>query len=119
MVPFFTRLIRACIYSRKGLVAAFRSEAAFRQEVLLLMISLPLAYFITAIWWERIALIGVIMIVMFVELLNTAIEKLADLVNPEIHPVIGQIKDMCSAAVAISLLLAAMVWFLTIALHFF
>ena len=60
--------------------------------------------------WRRMALVGVILLLMIVELLNTCVEKLSDHVTPDTHPAIGRIKDMGSAAVGIALLLAGLVW---------
>jgi diacylglycerol kinase (ATP) len=93
-----------------GLLAAARSELAFRLELVALVLAVPLAIVIGADAWRRVALVGVMLFVMVIELLNTALEKLSDHVSPHTHPGIGRIKDMASAAVGISLLLAALVW---------
>ena len=88
-----------------------RSEAAFRQELALLVVGVPLAFFLTADVGKRFALIGVIVfILMIVELLNTAIEKLSDRVTRDNDPAIKRVKDMGSAAVGLSLLAAGAVW---------
>jgi diacylglycerol kinase (ATP) len=97
------RLLLATINSWNGLRAAARSEQAFRQELAVFVLALPLAFLIGRGLWQRIALIGVVA-------LNTAIEKLSDHVTPDTHPVIGWVKDMGSAAVGLSLLLAGLVW---------
>ena len=73
---------------------------------------MPLAFFLAKDAWRWLALVGVILLVMVVELLNTAIEKLSDHVTPHRHDAIGRIKDMGSAAVGLSLLLAGLVWLL-------
>jgi diacylglycerol kinase (ATP) len=104
------RLLHAARNTWNGLLAAARSEAAFRQELILLVIALPLAFIVAAETWRRLALIAVVLLVLVVELLNTALEKLADEVTREHHPGIGRIKDMASAAVGLSLLLAGLVW---------
>lgn len=104
------RLLLATINSWNGLRAAARSEQAFRQELAVFVLALPLAFLIGRGLWQRIALIGVVALILIVELLNTAIEKLSDHVTPDAHPVIGWIKDMGSAAVGLSLLLAGLVW---------
>ena len=109
------RLLRAARNTWNGLIAASRSEEAFRQELVLLVIAVPLAFFVAADAWRRLALIGVVLLVMVVELLNTALEKLSDHVTPDRHAAIGRIKDMASAAVGISLLLAGLVWLLALA----
>ncbi len=112
------RLIFACRNTWNGLLAAARSEEAFRQELIVLLVAVPVAYFVGLDNWRRLALIAVILFVMVVELLNTAVEKLADHVTPGRHPGIGRIKDMGSAAVGISLLMAALVWLLALAERF-
>ena len=109
------RLWRATLNSWTGLKVAARSEAAFREELVALALGIPLAFFITPLAWKRLALIGVILLLLAIELLNTAIEKLSDHVTPTPHPEIGRIKDMTSAAVAIALLIAGCAWLLAIA----
>ena len=104
------RLWQAAINSWNGLVAVTQSEEAFRQEIIVLVIGVPLAFFLTADVGERFALIGVIIFIMIVELLNTAIEKLCDRVTRDNDPAIKRVKDMGSAAVGLSLLAAAAVW---------
>ena len=104
------RLVRATLNSWNGLRAATRTEWAFRREVAALVVAVPLAFLIGTDAWRRTALIGVILLLMIVELLNTAVEKLSDHVTPDTHPAIGRIKDMGSAAVGLALLLAGLVW---------
>ena len=104
------RLWQAAINSWNGLVAVTQSEEAFRQEIIVLVIGVPLAFFLTTDVGERFALIGVIVFIMIVELLNTAIEKLADEITTSPRPGIGRIKDMGSAAVGIAILVAGSVW---------
>ncbi len=104
------RIWRAAINSWNGLVAVTRSEAAFRQELALLAVGIPLAFFLTPHTAKRFVLIGVIVVVLIVELLNTAVEKLCDRVTRNSDPAIKRIKDMGSAAVGLSLLAAAAVW---------
>ena len=106
------RIIRATINSWRGWNAAFRTEAAFRQETLLLVLAIPAAIWLTPDLWKRLLLIGVLLIVMGVELLNTAIEKLADFLTLEHNEQIGRIKDMGSGAVTIAIALAAATWLL-------
>ena len=69
---------RATLNSWRGLIAAAKSEQAFREELVALAIAVPLAFLIAADAWKRLTLIGVILLLMAVELLNTAIEKLSD-----------------------------------------
>jgi diacylglycerol kinase (ATP) len=109
------RLYQATLNSWKGLRVAARSEAAFRQEIVAFLLAVPAAFLIATDTWRRIALIGVIVLLMIVELLNTAIEKLSDHVTPEHHAAIGRIKDMGSAAVHLNLLLAGLVWLVALA----
>lgn len=104
------RLWRATINSWNGLIAVTRSEAAFRQELVLLVIGVPLAFFLTPDVAKRFVLIGVLVFLLVVELLNTAIEKLSDRVTRENDPVIKRVKDMGSAAVGLSLLAAGAIW---------
>lgn len=104
------RLWRATINSWNGLIAVTRSEAAFRQELVLLVIGVPLAFFLTPDVAKRFVLIGVLVFLLIVELLNTAIEKLSDRVTRENDPVIKRVKDMGSAAVGLSLLAAGAIW---------
>jgi len=106
---------RATINSWKGLVAATKSEAAFREELVALAIAVPLAFVVTPLAWKRLTLIGVVLLLLLVELLNTAIEKLSDHVTPAQHPDIGRIKDMSSAAVRVALAIAGFTWLLALA----
>src|SRR5262245_51128752 len=109
------RLLRATVNTWHGLIAATRSEEAFRQELVALVLAVPLAFLLAGEAWKRLALIGVVVFVLVVELLNTAIEKLADRVNLAVDPQIGRVKDMGSAAVGLALLIAAVTWLLALA----
>ena len=108
------RILRATLHTFNGLRAAASSEASFRQELIALALSVPLAFLIATDNWTRLALIAVVLLTLIVELLNTAIEKLADRVTLEHDPLIGRVKDMGSAAVGLTLLLAGSVWLLAI-----
>jgi diacylglycerol kinase (ATP) len=112
------RLLKASRNSWNGLIACARSEEAFRQELIALAIAVPLAFIVATDAWRRVALIGVVVLLMVVELLNTAIEKLSDHVTPHHHDAIGRIKDMASAAVGLSLLLAGLVWLIALVERF-
>jgi diacylglycerol kinase (ATP) len=109
------RLLRATVNSWNGLKAAIRTEAAFRQELVVLLIAIPFAFVIGQSAWSRLALVGSVIFLMVVELLNTAIEKLADRVSREFDFQIGTVKDIGSAAVGLALLLAGAVWLIAIA----
>jgi diacylglycerol kinase (ATP) len=109
------RLLMATKNSWNGIHAAARSEEAVRQELLAFLLAVPLAFLIGSGAWQRVALVAVVMLVLVVELLNTTVEKLSDHVTPSIHPEIGRIKDMGSAAVGFTLLLAGLVWLAALA----
>lgn len=112
------RLWRAAINTWNGLRAVARSEEAFRQELLVFLISIPVAFLVATEAWKRLALVLVIVLIMIVELLNTAIEKLGDRISREHDPRMGLIKDLGSAAVGLSLLFAGAVWLLALAERF-
>jgi diacylglycerol kinase (ATP) len=112
------RLLKATLNSWNGLRAAARSEEAFRQEIAALIIAIPAAFVVAPDTWRRVSLIGVVLLLMIVELVNTAIEKLSDHVTPHHHDAIGRIKDMASAAVGLSLLLTGLVWLIALAERF-
>lgn len=108
--PGLSRIARAAVYSWRGLEAAVRHEAAFRQELLL---GVPMVLF--ALWWAptpwiALAMIGSVVLVWVTELLNSAVEAVADALTTEHHPLIGRAKDMGSAAVSLALLLCGAVW---------
>lgn len=104
------RIIRAFLNSLRGLGWAARNEKAVLQELILLALALPLALWLARDVMMFAALIGALLLLIAVELLNTAIEKLADHVTPERHPQIGLVKDLGSAAVFAMLLLNVLVW---------
>jgi diacylglycerol kinase (ATP) len=103
-------LMKAFGNSMRGLSLALRSERAVRQETVVLAVAVPAAALLADTLWVAVALIGVVLLVLCVELLNTAIEKLCDHVTPSHHPEIGAIKDVASAAALCSQALAALVW---------
>ena len=109
------RIWRATINTRNGLAFAIRSEQAVREELLALALSLPLAWLIGATMMRRFELVAAVGFVLVVELLNTAIEKLADRLTTDHDPQIGQVKDMGSAAVGVALILAGLFWLFAIA----
>lgn len=93
---------------------AIRSEAAFREELVALLLAVPFAFLIGTTAERRLHLILVVLLVLTVELLNTAIEKLADRVTMEQDPLVKQVKDLGSAAVAGALLIAGLTWLFAI-----
>ena len=105
-----TRILHAARYSAKGLRAAWRHEAAFRQEALLCLVMFPSAFWIATSWVEAAVLIGTLVLVLVAELLNSAVEAVVDRVGPDWHELSGRAKDIGSAAVMLSLLLVAGVW---------
>ena len=105
-----TRIINAFGYSMKGISAAIKYESAFRQEVVLFVVLLPLAFFLGRSYIEYILLAGSLLIVLMVELLNSAIEAVVDHVSPEFAELAGRAKDMGSAAVFITLVNVFLVW---------
>ena len=100
------RLWRATINSRNGLYFAVRSEQAIREELAALEIAIPLAWVIGTTAMRRVELVAAVVMVLIVELLNTAIEKLSDRLTTDHDPQIGRVKDMGSAAVGVALLMA-------------
>lgn len=104
------RLWNALGYSRDGLGAAWKNEAAFREEVLLAIITLPLALYLGKTGPDRALLIGSIILILIVEILNSAVEAVVDKASPEKHELAKRAKDMGSAAVLLSLVNAAAVW---------
>jgi diacylglycerol kinase (ATP) len=106
------RMVNACAFSLAGFKACFKHEAAFRQELLALLPLLPLALWLGLDGVERALLVGVLLLVLIVELLNSAIEAIVDRVGLERHELSGRAKDIASAAVFLILVLAATVWLL-------
>jgi len=104
------RIINAAGYSAKGLASTCQTEAAFRQELWLLAAAVPLALWLGETAMETALLIGSLLLVLIVELLNSALESIVDRIGPEFHHLSGKAKDQGSAAVLIALILAGLVW---------
>jgi len=104
------RIVKAVGYSLQGLRAAFEHEAAFRQEVMLAAVFIPLGIIVGDHAAERAVLVGVSMLVLIVEIINSAIEALVDRISTEHHELSGRAKDLGSAAVMLSLALWAYAW---------
>ena len=109
------RIINATGYSWLGLKAAYRHESAFRQEVWLAIMMIPLGYYLGEDWADKAALICSVLFVLVVELLNSAIEAVVDRVGDETHELSGRAKDMGSAAVMFSLVITAIIWIAVLA----
>jgi len=108
------RIWNAWNWSRMGLKAAFRHEAAFRQEVLAVTLLAPLGLWLGASGGEKALLVGSVLLVLIVELLNSAIEAVVDRIGPEHHELAGRAKDIGSAAVLVAIITAVLTWFLVL-----
>jgi len=104
------RLLAACRNTWDGLSWAWRSEAAFRQEVVLIAFATIAALSLPVSSFQKLVLIGVLILVLIVEIVNSAIEAIVDRISLERHPLSKVAKDMGSAAVFLSLLLAFATW---------
>ncbi len=111
-------LVKAFNNTCAGFSYAVRTERAVQQEAIVLLLCIPLALFIGAGLWQRVAMISSVFIVLAIELLNTCAEKLCDHVTPETHPQIKIVKDMGSAAVFCALCVAALIWISALAERF-
>lgn len=104
------RLINATRYSAQGFKAAWKTEDAFRQESVLAVILIPVAVLLPVSLVYKLLLIGSVILVLIVEVLNSAIEAVVDRFGGEIHPLSGKAKDLGSAAVLLALTLALITW---------
>lgn len=108
------RLINAARYSLAGLAAAARHEDAFRQELLLAAVLVPLGLYLGEAGLQRALLVGSVLLVLIVELVNSAVEATVDRVSLDDHSLAKRAKDLGSAAVMLSLVNVAIVWFLVL-----
>jgi len=108
------RLWSALDYSMQGLVSAFRHEEAFRQEALLALLMIPAALFLRVSATEKALMIASVLLVLVVELLNSALEAAVDRISLENHHLAKRAKDLGSAAVFLSLVNVAAVWLLVL-----
>ena len=108
--PLLLRPFIALRVALQGLAAAWRHEIPFRMEVVAFLVVLPFSFLVGRTAVERALLIGSLLLVLIVELLNSALEATLDRVSLEHHPLIGRAKDIASAAVAMSLVNVAVVW---------
>ena len=104
------RLWNAFLYSVEGLSAAFKHETAFRQEVLLAVILIPTALLLPANGTGKALMMASVLLVLIVELINSAIEAVVDRISPEQHPLAKRAKDFGSAAVLLSLINVPLIW---------
>lgn len=104
------RLFNATRYSLQGVRSAFKYEVAFRQETWLLLVGVPLAFWVAQSVWQTAILIAVLMLIMVVEMINSALETLVDRVGMDYNELSGRTKDMGSAAVLLTILMAIMLW---------
>ncbi|NVK56801.1 MAG: diacylglycerol kinase [Alteromonadaceae bacterium] len=109
-VTGYKRLFYATRYSIKGLKEAFNSEPAIRQELAALLIGIAFSYWLDVTTLERVLMLGSLMLIIIVELLNSAIEAVVDRIGPEVHELSGKAKDIGSAAVFMSIILAIYCW---------
>lgn len=105
-----TRIVNAVRCSSLGIKAAFTEEAAFRQELLVSLILLPLSFWLASSLLHWVALICSLLLVLIVELINSAIEALTDRISTERHVLSGRAKDMGSAAVALTMIITLLIW---------
>jgi diacylglycerol kinase (ATP) len=108
------RIIDATFYSFKGFKYAWKNEAAFRQEVILAIILIPLGFWLGQNAAQKSLLIGCCIVVLIVEVLNTAIEAVVDRIGDEYHKLAGSAKDLGSAAVMLSLIMTLLIWILVL-----
>ncbi|MBI3348984.1 MAG: diacylglycerol kinase [Burkholderiales bacterium] len=104
------RIIHAAGYSWAGLKAAYTGESAFRQETWLCVFAAPLAFWLANTWEQAALLLGSLLLILIVELLNSAVEAVVDRVSFERHDLSKRAKDIASAAVLMALVLAAGIW---------
>ena len=114
----FIRIIKAAGYSWKGLRAAWINEAAFRQEGVAVLLAVVIACWLDVDAITRVLLISSVMLVMIVEILNSAIEAVVDRIGSEYHELSGRAKDMGSAAVLIAIIVAVITWCILLWSHF-
>ncbi len=104
------RLVNACFFSIAGFKATWQHEEAFRQEIVLASMGIPAALYLTGDSVERVLLISSLLMIMLAELLNSAIEAAVDRIGLEQHELSGRAKDIGSAAVMLTMVMATMTW---------
>lgn len=106
------RIVNAAKYSLKGFKAAWRNEAAFRQESIATFIAIVIAFWLDIDAITRTLLISSVLLVLIIEILNSAIEAVVDRIGTDYHELSGRAKDFGSAAVLLTIILALFMWFL-------
>lgn len=109
-VTGFTRIINAAGYSWLGFKAAYKNEAAFRQELWLCILLMPAALYFGETLMDKAILISSLLFILIVELLNSAIEAVVDRIGDEVHELSGRAKDMGSTAVFIAISMVVVIW---------
>jgi diacylglycerol kinase (ATP) len=109
-----TRIIKAAGYSWQGMKAAYQHEEAFRQELLLTLVLLPIGFYLGDSGVEKALLIGSVLLLPLVEILNSALEAVVDRFGEELHELSGRAKDMGSAAVFLAIVNLVTVWVLVL-----
>ncbi|MEX2322129.1 MAG: diacylglycerol kinase [Saccharospirillum sp.] len=104
------RWVNATRYSWQGLRSAVKHEEAFRQETIALIVGVPAALWIGTTVWQSALLIAALLLIMVVEMINSALEALVDRVSTDFHELSGRTKDMGSAAVLLTIFIAVLVW---------
>lgn len=112
------RLYKAMIYSIQGLRAAWCSETAFRQELSVGVVAVIIAFWLDIDAVHRLLLIISVMLVLVVEVINSAIESVVDRISKDLHPLAKQAKDLGSAAVFSTILIAIFTWIILLCDHF-
>jgi diacylglycerol kinase (ATP) len=104
------QIVQAARYSGQGFLAAWRFESSFRLEVYLAIVLFPVAFWMGRTALERAVLAATILLVLTVELMNSAVEAIVDKASPEWHPLAGRAKDLGSAAVSGAMMIVLLIW---------
>ncbi|WP_233402678.1 diacylglycerol kinase [Marinomonas transparens] len=104
------RILKAGRCSMQGFEAVYRHESAFRQELLLAAVMFPISLFVATDFFQLALLNGAMLVVLLVEIINSAVEAVVDRISLELHELSGRAKDLGSAAVFLSLMLYSLIW---------
>lgn len=113
------RIYKAFLYSAKGLAATIKHEAAFRQELIVAIFLIPIGLFLGDTATEKTLLAGSVIMVLIIEIINSAIESIADAISTETRPLLGRAKDQGSAAVLLSIVLVVFTWAIILVNNYF